>query len=232
MTRQIRVVVVDDHPLFRSGVVASLREFDDLDVVGQGGSADDAVRLVRELSPDVALLDISMPGNGLSAAAAIVSDRSATRIVMLTVSEHDDDVLKALDAGVAGYALKGIAGNELAGIVRSVAAGASYVAPTLGGRLLLSARGSTASRTRLPFDTLTAREIQIAGLLTEGLSNKEIGRILNLQEKTVKHHMTQILQKLNVRNRVEAAMLARDHWAGRPAQARPQGQGPAESRRS
>ena len=90
-----------------------------------------------------------------------------------------------------------------------MAAGASYVAPTLGGRLLLSARGGTTSRTRLPFDTLTAREIQIAGLLTEGLSNKEIGRILNLQEKTVKHHMTQILQKLNVRNRVEAAMLAR-----------------------
>lgn len=232
MSKRIAVVVVDDHPLFRSGVVASLREYGDVEVVGEGASAEDAVRLVRELSPDVALLDISMPGNGLSAALSLGSEGSPTRVVMLTVSEDDDEVLKALEAGVAGYALKGIGGEELVGIVRSVAAGASYVAPTLGGRLLLNTRMSPPGRDRAPLDTLTARELQIAGLLTEGLSNKEIGRSLNLQEKTVKHHMTQILQKLRVRNRVEAAMLARDHWAAKPGARRPVGQGPADNRRS
>ncbi|MBL8582179.1 MAG: response regulator transcription factor [Rhizobiaceae bacterium] len=220
MSEFVSIVVVDDHPLFRSGVVASLREFGDMQVVGEGASADDAARLVRELSPDVALLDISMPGDGLAAAAAIRSERSATKVVMLTVSEDDDDVLKALDAGASGYALKGIVGDELVRIIRAVATGATYVAPTLGGRLLLNARTGSASRERNPFEVLTAREMQIASLLTDGLSNKEIGRVLNLQEKTVKHHMTQILQKLQVRNRVEAAMLARDHLSPGAAKTR------------
>jgi DNA-binding NarL/FixJ family response regulator len=232
MSERIRVVVVDDHPLFRSGVVASLREFPDMDIVAEGASADDAIRLARELSPDVALLDISMPGNGLSAAAAIGSGTTGTKVVILTVSEDDEEVMKALEAGVAGYVLKGIVGDELVRIIRSVAAGATYVAPTLGGRLLLNIRTASAGRQRSPMETLTARELQIASLLTDGLSNKEIGRVLNLQEKTVKHHMTQILQKLHARNRVEAAMLARDHWAAGSATKPRLPQGPADSRRS
>lgn len=213
MPETIRIVLVDDHPLFREGVAATLAGEPNIEVVGQGVSADEAVRLVKDLLPDIVLLDISMPGGGIEAARQIAMSCPVVKIVMLTVSEHDDTVTAALQAGARGYILKGVGGEELVDIVQSVDRGESYVAPDLAARLLVDMQSSsTPDAATDPVSTLTMREEQILKLVSRGLSNKEVGRDLDLQEKTVKHYMTNILQKLHVRNRVEAALLAHDRF--------------------
>jgi len=208
----IRIVIADDHPLFRGGVALTLDEEPDMQVVGQGGDADEAVALVERHMPDLVCLDISMPGGGIAAAQRISAQFPAVRIVMLTVSEADEDVLCALKVGARGYVLKGVGATELVSVLRGVARGASYVSPALAARVLSTMqaplRGGVADD---PLADLTHREEQILRLVATGLSNKEIGRELDLQEKTIKHYMTNILQKLQVRNRVEAAVLAREH---------------------
>ena len=205
------VLVVDDHPLYRSGVIRSLEEDPRFAVAGEGASADEAVALAGATQPDVALLDLSMPGNGLEAVRRLHLVAPATRIVVLTVSEADDDIMQALESGAAAYVLKGVGAPELLAILARVADGESYVAPGLAARLLVAMklRGqSDAQGAAAP--SLTGREEQILKLVAEGLSNKEIGRKLNLQEKTVKYYLSTVFQKLNVRNRVEAALKARD----------------------
>ncbi len=214
MDNAIRVVVIDDHPLFRSGVVRTLAEEPDIIVAGEGASAQDAVDLVARHKPHVALLDISMPGNGIVAAQTIAGTNSDVKIAMLTVSENDQDVMKALEAGACGYVLKGVGGPELIAMVRGVASGESYISPSLAARLLVAMKSSAQTPTpQSALASLTDREDQILRLVSKGLSNKEVGRELDLQEKTVKHHMTSILQKLKARNRVEAAVIARENWS-------------------
>ena len=208
----VRIVVADDHPLFREGVSQVLSAEPDIDVVGIGGSADDAVRLVGDLMPDVVLLDISMPGGGVEAARRIARDYPAVIIVMLTISEQDDDVIGALRAGARGYALKGVGASELVDIVKSVIRGESYVPPALAARILSEMKDAAKAAELDPFAELTAREEQILQGVARGLSNKEIANSHDLQEKTVKHYMTNILQKLHVRNRVEAAIMAQDRF--------------------
>ncbi len=205
----IRIVVADDHPLYLEGLVASLRSSPDVSVVGQSATAAGALHLAKEHLPDVALLDITMPGGGLAAARSIAAACPATKIVVLTASDDEDDVVAAMKAGASGYVLKGVAGRELIGIVRSVAAGEVYVAPRLAWLLL---RELSRPRKPEPLDELTAREREVIELVASGLSNQEIGDRLCLAEKTIKHYMTNILGKLHVRSRVEAALLA--HKAG------------------
>ena len=212
MSNKIRVVLADDHPLFREGVARTLMADPELEIVGEGTNAQEAVRLATDLLPDVIMLDISMPGSGLEAAKQIASICPVVKIVMLTASEHDDDVTSALQAGARGYILKGIGGGELIDIVKAVHHGESYVSPDLAARLLTEMQGGASKGiVRDPLSELTAREEQILKGVARGLSNKEIGRELDLQEKTVKHYMTNILQKLQVRNRVEAALVAKEH---------------------
>jgi two-component system nitrate/nitrite response regulator NarL len=214
MTDKIHVVIIDDHPLVRQGVVQTLSSAADIDVVAEGGSAQDAVRLASEHLPDILLLDIDIPGGGLTAAQAVAARVPVTRIVMLTVSEEEEHLLTALRAGARAYVLKGVSGRDLIAIVRGVWAGEVYVTPALATSLLLEmtrpAPGGSAGERALasPLEDLTEREHEILELVAGGLSNKEIGQQLHLTEKTVKHHMTNILQKLQVRNRVEAALLA------------------------
>jgi len=213
MPDKIRIVLVDDHPLFREGVAMTLASEPDIEVLGQGVSADDALRLVKKFLPDIVLLDISMPGGGIEAARKIAVSCPVVKIVMLTVSEQDDVVVTALQAGARGYILKGVGGEELVSIVRAVNRGESYVSPDLAARLLVEMQSGNSNGSAPDlFSALTAREEQILKLVSRGFSNKEIGRELGLQEKTVKHYMTNILQKLQVRNRVEAALLARDQF--------------------
>ncbi len=210
MTDPIHVVIVDDHPLFRQGVSQTLASAPDIEVVAEGESADDAIRLVSDLLPDILLLDIKMPGGGLYAAQVAASRSPVTKIVMLTVSEEEDNLLAALRAGARAYVLKGVSGRELIGILRGVMAGEVYITPVLAASLLVEMSGSGRRENPVanPLDELTEREHQVLELVAAGLSNKEIGQQLYLSEKTVKHHMTNILGKLQVRNRVEAAMLA------------------------
>ncbi|HSF93796.1 MAG TPA: response regulator transcription factor [Thermohalobaculum sp.] len=213
MPDSIRIVLVDDHPLFREGVAKTLTDQGGFEVVGQGASADDAVRLADEHLPDIMLLDISMPGGGIEAARKIAGNCPVVKIIMLTVSEHNDNVVAALKAGARGYILKGVGGDELISIVRDVKKGDSYVSPDLAARLLTDVQSGTKDDDEVdPVAGLTAREEQILKLVSQGLSNKEVARDLDLQEKTVKHYMTNILQKLQVRNRVEAALLARGRF--------------------
>ena len=212
MSDKIQVVIVDDHPLFRDGLIQTLKAEPDIEIVGQAGSAGEAIELVAELVPDVVLLDITIPGSGLKAAQNIAASSPITKIIMLTASEAEEDVLTALKAGARGYILKGVSGPELVKIVRNVNAGEAYVTPHLAASLLTEMNGGPASRrsTSGPLDELTERERQILEQLAAGSSNKEIAQRLFLSEKTVKHYMTNILQKLHVRNRVEAALLAQN----------------------
>jgi two-component system nitrate/nitrite response regulator NarL len=210
MPDKTRIVIIDDHPLFREGVATILNNEADFEIAGQGASADEAIQLAQSLLPDLIVLDLNMPGNGLKAAGAIAETCPVTLIVVLTVSEADDNILEALKLGARAYVLKGIAGSELVRILRSVLAGESYVPPTLAAGLLMELKEKKVHNQPQanPLDDLTEREHQILELLSAGMSNKEIGQNLFLSEKTVKHYMTNILQKLQVRNRVEAALLA------------------------
>lgn len=209
MSEAIQIVVADDHPLLREGVVLSLVESGGFVVVGQAGNAEEAVSKVEAHMPDIVLLDVSMPGSGLKAAATISARFPAIKIVMLTISEADDDLLEALRAGARGYVLKGVSAAELIEVLQGVATGGSYVPPALAARVLASMQGR-GSREVPEAEALAPREAEILRLVATGRSNKEIARELDLQEKTVKHYMTNILQKLQVRNRVEAALKARE----------------------
>lgn len=210
----IRIVVADDHPIFREGLARSLSDSKAVAVVGQAADAPGAIELVLRTKPDVVLLDISMPGGGLTALREIASQMPEAVVAMLTVSEEDTDIVEALKAGAKGYILKGIGARELLDVVTDLAAGRSYLSPSLAMKVLEAMRAPAEVPKESPLDTLTPREEDILRLVSEGLSNKEVARRLDLQEKTVKHYMTSILQKLHARNRVEAALIARDHWRG------------------
>lgn len=208
---RLHVVIVDDHALFREGLASILDAEADMEVVGQGGSAMEAVQLARDLLPEIILLDIDMPGGGLEAARIISNDFPVTKIVILTASEQDDHLISALKIGARAFILKGVAARELLRVLRAVAAGESYVPPALAASLLLELHepGKHSPKPAgSPIDDLTEREQEILECLAGGLSNKEIGEKLFLSEKTVKHYMTNIMHKLQVRNRVEAALLA------------------------
>lgn len=213
MTDVLHIAIVDDHPLFREGVAHTLGAQPDIEIVAEGESAADAVRIAAERLPDVMLLDVSMPGGGLNAVRQIARDYPVIKLVMLTVSEEEEDVTTALRAGARAYVLKGVAARELLRILRAVAAGEVYVTPSLAANLLFELSGGGGRQTGSPLDDLTERERQIVELVAAGDSNKEIAAQLHLSEKTVKHHMTNILQKLQVRNRVEAALMARSRGA-------------------
>lgn len=213
MTQGIRVAVVDDHPLFLEGVTRSLRDVEGLEVVGEGASGSDALRIVAETKPDILLMDIFMPDGGLETIPAVLAARPRQKIVLLTVSESGDDVTRALRSGATGYVLKGIGAKGLAEVLWTVAAGKGYVSPDLSARLLTR---PGVERARAPavdmLARLTPRERQVVRLVASGLSNKRVAIRLDLHEKTVKHHMTRVLAKLNVSNRTEAALLV--HRAG------------------
>lgn len=219
MSEPIRVLVVDDHPLFRQGVIQSLNKAGNIAVVGEAQDGREALRKAIDLLPDVILLDISMPaGSGLEAVRALSDAVPVSRIIMLTVSEDEDTLLTALKSGARGYLLKGVSGEELQRVVQAVYNGEVYVAPTMASSLLLEmARPrSAASQAQQGsgLDELTEREREILELVARGHTNREIGQKLFLSEKTVKHYMTNILQKLQVRSRVEAALLAQRQGLG------------------
>jgi DNA-binding NarL/FixJ family response regulator len=208
-SEKIRVAVVDDHPMLRAGVVRTLQDQGDIEIVGEGANAREAVEIAQQSLPDIILLDMNMPGSGLAAISHIAESCPAVKVITLTVREDHDAVTSALKLGARGYVLKGVSGSQLVEIIRTVQHGGSYVSPALAAKLLadFGASGPIASRGENVLGTLTAREEQILRLMGQGFSNKEIGNKLTLREKTVKHYVTNILQKLQLRNRVEAAVM-------------------------
>ncbi len=211
----IRTVIADDHPIFRQGLARTIAESGTFTVVGEAGTAAEVVALVEETGPELVLIDISMPGGGIAAAAEIARRFPSVRIAMLTASEADHDVLAAMQAGALGYLLKGVSADELLAILGDVAAGQAHVPPALAARVLAAMKQPGAPRGRTGIEDLTKREEDILRRIARGLSNRETAEDLGLQEKTVKHYMTIILEKLQARNRVEAALIAREAWGGK-----------------
>jgi two-component system, NarL family, nitrate/nitrite response regulator NarL len=208
----IRVLLVDDHTLFRSGVKALLRGEAGFQVVGEAADSFDGVKKAADLTPDVVLLDLHMPGiSGKDAVSQFREAAPEARIVMLTVSEDADDLVDSLRAGACGYLLKKIETGTLLDAIRRAADGDSVISAEMTGKLV---RGLQSSREPAPSpekDSLTPREREILVHLARGGSNKEIARTLDLAESTVKIHVQNILRKLNLSSRVQAAVYAIEH---------------------
>ena len=220
MTTPIRLLVVDDHPLFRRGLVALLSQFDDLVVAGEAADAGEAQRRAQALQPDVILLDNHLPGVlGIDAIAGLKEVSPPSRVLMLTVSEDEQDLATALRHGAQGYLLKTVEGDVLAASVRRCTRGESVVSPEMTSKLVsafqarlepaggLAPAVAEAPAPAHPLDSLSPREQQILRCIARGASNKEIARELGIAETTVKIHVQHILRKLNLSSRVQAAVL-------------------------
>lgn len=205
----IRVLLVDDHTLFRSGVNALLQKHSDFEVVGEAADSLQGVKRAAELQPDVVLLDLHMPGiSGKDAVKQFLEAAPQTHIVMLTVSENADDLIDSLRAGASGYLLKNIETETLLDSIRRAADGDSVVSTQMTGKLV---RGLQSTRETPPTeekDTLSPREREILAQITKGHSNKQIARNLGVAESTVKIHVQHVLRKLNLSSRVQAAVYA------------------------
>lgn len=205
----VRVAVIDDHTLFRRGLISLLAREPGFTVVAEAADGFEGIRAVAAARPDVVLLDLNMPGiSGLEAIAAIRKEAPETRVVMLTVSEDTEDLLQALRDGASGYLLKNIDSDFLIDAVQRAAEGDSVVSPEMTAKLVERVR---AGEKPMPADLLSPREREILAQLARGVSNKEIGRALNVAESTVKIHVQHILRKLNLASRVQAALWAVEH---------------------
>jgi DNA-binding NarL/FixJ family response regulator len=210
----MQVLVADDHPLFRDGIV-SLLEAAEFEVVGQVNNGEEAVAAVRALKPDLVLLDITMPEmDGLEALQIIKRENPEIQVVMLTVSDDDEHLLTAIQNGANGYLLKNLNANQFLEMLAGLEHGEAAMTRKTTARLM-AGFASFAEEISQPEIKLTGRELELLGLVAEGLSNKAIGQRLDVSENTVKYHMRNILQKLNAQNRTEAATYAlQAGWLG------------------
>jgi DNA-binding NarL/FixJ family response regulator len=201
----IRVVIVDDHPIVRAGLVGLVESADDLEVVATGATGHDAISLAQAYQPDVVLMDLRMPElDGDEATARILAAVPTTRVIILTTYESDDAILRAIGAGASGYLLKAAPEAELLAGIRAVAAGEVALAPSVS-RVLVRQAARPA-----PEVTLTPRELDVMRLVAEGLSNREIGERLHLGEATVKTHLLTAFPKLDAKTRTGAVTRARE----------------------
>jgi DNA-binding NarL/FixJ family response regulator len=207
----IRVLIADDQALVRGGFRLILEAQKDMEVVGEAADGHEALALARELTPDVVLMDIRMPElDGLEATRRLLGDDIAPRVLMLTTFDEDEYVYDAMKAGASGFLLKDIRSEQLAEAVRVVAAGDALLAPAITRRLIeeFVRRPLPGSGPPAEFSKLTERELEVLKLIARGLSNAEIAATLSLSETTVKTHVTHVLAKLSLRDRVQAVVLA------------------------
>lgn len=212
----IRVLIVDDHTLFRSGIKLLLQRQEGFEVVGEAGDGLEGIKRAKQLAPDVVLLDLHMPGiSGREAVQLIAEEVPGTRVVMLTVSEDAEDLVDCLRAGATGYLLKNIETEFLVDALQRAARGESVMSPQMTGKLVQELRThpkEAASHAQdVEREKLSPRETEIILLLAKGASNKEVARALNVAESTVKIHVQNILKKLNLSSRVQAAVYAVEH---------------------
>ena len=208
----IRVLIVDDHALFRRGLIQVLQFEDGIEVVGEAEDGEDAIAKAEEHAPDVLLMDVRMPRvSGIEATRRLAETMPTMKILMLTVSDEEDDLYEAIKAGATGYLLKEISIEEVADAVRAVMQGQTLISPSMASKLLTefaSMIKRTDDRQQVPTPRLTDREMEVLKLVAKGLNNRDIAKQLFISENTVKNHIRNILEKLQLHSRMEAAMYA------------------------
>jgi DNA-binding NarL/FixJ family response regulator len=230
----IRVLIADDQAVFRRGLYVVLGTEDNIEVVAEAENGEEAIAKAEELAPDVVLMDVRMPRvNGIEAARQIRDISPTTKILMLTVSDEEDDLYEAIKAGANGYLLKEISVEEVAEAIRAVAQGQSLISPSMASKLLneFNALAKRAEeRSQYPAPTLTTRELDVLRQVARGMSNREIADKLFISENTVKNHVRNILEKLHLHSRMEAVIYAvRERLLDLKGaeESRPVGRGPA-----
>lgn len=212
MAEAIRVMIVDDHALFRRGLKMVLETEDGIDVVGEAGDGAEAVAMAEEVVPDVVLMDVRMPKrSGIEATAGLKEVLPNTKILMLTVSDEESDLYEAIKAGASGYLLKEISIEEVADAVRAAQAGQSLISPSMASKLLnefTTMAKQASERQSVPAPRLTKRELEVLKLVAKGMNNRDIANDLFISENTVKNHVRNILEKLHLHSRMEAVVFA------------------------
>jgi NarL family two-component system response regulator LiaR len=209
MKEPITVLIVDDHQVVRQGVRAFLETQTDISVIGEASSGEEAVRLADQYVPDVILMDLIMPGgvDGVEATRRVKNTSPRTQVVVLTSYHEDEHIFPAIRAGALSYILKDIGSEELAGVIRRAAQGEAVLHPHVAARLIREVQGRTAARQN-PFTELSEREMEVLRLIAAGMSNAKIAEHLVISEKTVKGHVSNILSKLHLSDRTQAAVFA------------------------
>jgi len=208
---KIRVAVIDPYPLFRQGIIQTIVQSRQLELVAEGASLTDAEHVVREARPDVLIFDIGLPDTAAYGVQDFIKSGPDCKLVVLTSADDVASVSKALAAGIQGYILRGVTGSELVEAIETINSGQPYITPKLASRLLTEARGGplSAIRESTPKLELSYREQQVLIRISRGLTNKEIAIQLGLNERTIKHYLTQLFKKMRVRNRLEAIQSAK-----------------------
>jgi DNA-binding NarL/FixJ family response regulator len=208
-TDPIRTMIVDDHALFRRGLEMVLEGEPDIELVGQASDGTEAVEKAAESLPDIVLMDIRMPrSNGIEACRAMKEAAPSAKIIILTISDEEEDLFEAIRAGASGYLLKDIPLDEVADTVRAVHGGQSLINPSMAAKLLTEFAALARRAQELPAPRLTEREMQVLKLVARGMNNRDIAKELFISENTVKNHVRNILEKLQIHSRMEAVMVA------------------------
>lgn len=216
----IRILLIDDHTLLRSGIRLLLQKQPDFEIVAEAGDGIEGIKRAQQHKPDVILLDLNMPGlSGLETLQLLVQDQPSTAVIILTVSEEEEELAQALRNGARGYLIKNIEGDALAAAIRRAADGDAVIDPSMTAKLVAQFRSQPRVEVVAPaleHDRLTGREREIVRCLARGASNKEIARELDVAESTVKIHVQNILKKLNLASRVQVAVYAVEHGLVHP----------------
>ncbi len=216
----VSVAFFDDHPILLSGVVSIFNENKDFSVVGVGTCADDVGKVLSKQTPDVIVVDLNMPGHILSAIAQTVKSGIGTKVLVFTAMTTVEHAIAALEAGATGYVLKGSSEEDLISAIQAVSNGDTYITPGFASKVVAGLRNTSLRRAAADALRLSTREEQVLRLLLRGMTNREIAGELSLSDKTVKHYMTILMQRLHVRNRIEVVLAARELGIGEGETAR------------